>query len=124
MVENATQEPPSAAQHSEEGEDVRLLRSELATLEEKNEELENGGAYEDYDAALDEQGDIKIGGLTYSPSHVLKNVDEIAYNCGYSEYIASAIDENHERMEEIKNEIKEALEIAEDAKAYGKPESA
>ena len=41
---------------------------------------------EQYDELLDEQGDIKIGLLTYSPSDVLKAVDPIAYRVGLADY--------------------------------------
>ena len=41
-----------------------------------------------YDEMLDETNqEIKIGSLTYSPSQVLKAVDPIAYDIGFSEYI-------------------------------------
>ena len=38
-----------------------------------------------YDDILDEQGDIHIGSLSYSPSYVLKNVDPTAYQCGLND---------------------------------------
>lgn len=40
-----------------------------------------------YDEDIDEiSGDVQIGSLTYSASHVLKNVDPIAYRCGRSDW--------------------------------------
>ena len=39
-----------------------------------------------FDELLDEQGDIRIGTLTYSPSQVLKAVDPIAYRVGLSDF--------------------------------------
>jgi hypothetical protein len=39
-----------------------------------------------YRDALDEQGDIKIGSLSYSVSQVLKAVDPIAYRVGFSDF--------------------------------------
>lgn len=41
---------------------------------------------ESFDDALDQQGDIKIGSLTFSPSKVLRLCDPIAYNIGLDEY--------------------------------------
>ena len=38
-----------------------------------------------FDEMLDEEGDIHIGSLTYSPSWVLKQVDPIAYRTGINE---------------------------------------
>lgn len=49
-------------------------------------------ATETYDDMLDECYDeVKIGGLCYSPSYVLKNVDEIAYRCGVNDYADSLL---------------------------------
>jgi len=39
-----------------------------------------------FNEALDEQGEIKIGSLSYSPSWVLEQVDSTAYRIGLSEY--------------------------------------
>lgn len=46
-------------------------------------------AYEMWDDFLDEMETVKIGTLQYSPSRVLREVDEIAYWCGMLEYIDS-----------------------------------
>lgn len=40
-----------------------------------------------YDEALDEQGEVSIGTLTYQPSQVLKAVDPIAYRVGFSDWL-------------------------------------
>lgn len=39
-----------------------------------------------YVESLDEQGDIRIGSLTYAPSHVLRMTDPIAYRVGLSDF--------------------------------------
>lgn len=64
---------------------------------------------EQYDEMLDEQGDIHIGSLTYSPSQVLKEVDPIAYRCGFSDvqeyetrYVCPICEEEHEDFDEAK----------------------
>lgn len=56
-----------------------------------------------YDDMLDDAGPIEIGNLKYNPSHVLKTVDPIAYNCGFSdiqeyktEYECPICGENHD----------------------------
>ena len=47
-----------------------------------------------YDDLLDETaGEVRIGGLTYSASVVLKAVDPIAYRVGYSDWLDSELDE-------------------------------
>ena len=42
---------------------------------------------EEYDNFLDEvYGDVDIAGYTYRTSQILKEVDSIAYRCGFLEY--------------------------------------
>ena len=52
-------------------------------------------AYEMYDEMLDEcHEDVKVCGMTYNTSRVLKEVDPIAYRCGFSDY-TSHLEEDH-----------------------------
>ncbi len=59
---------------------------------------------EDYDDFLDEiSGDVVIGSLRYSASRVLKEIDPIAYNVGFSDfqeyedvYVCPLCDTEHE----------------------------
>jgi hypothetical protein len=53
--------------------------------------------------SLDEAGDIVIGSLRYSPSHVLKSVDPLAYEIGIDEYadFLGANEEEEEEEEEV-----------------------
>lgn len=47
-----------------------------------------------YDQMLDETNEqIVIGNLLYSPSDVLKAVDPIAYDIGFSEYVSYVMEE-------------------------------
>jgi len=44
-------------------------------------------AYEMYDEMLDEcHEDVKICGMLYNTSRALKDVDPIAYRCGFNDY--------------------------------------
>ena len=67
---------------------------------------------EEYKDALDEQGDVVIGNLHYSPSYVLREVDPTAYRCGLLDYIDSldvsddpAYKELEEELEILKDEL-------------------
>ena len=52
-------------------------------------------AYEMYDEMLDEcNEDVKICGMSYCTSRALKDVDPIAYRCGFSDYTASLEEDN------------------------------
>ncbi len=58
----------------------------------------------EYDDMLDECTPIvQIGTLEYSPSQVLKAVDEVAYELGFSEYVDS-------RREDVEDEVRTELE--------------
>lgn len=77
-------------------------------LEPKEIEVEQYSE-EDYDDMLDEQGDIVIGSLHYSPSQVLKEVDPIAYRVGLADiqeyetrYKCPICDEEHEDEDDAK----------------------
>ena len=51
-------------------------------------------AYERYDDMLDDGGDTLICGHFYQTSYCLKEIDEIAYRCGFSDYTASLEEDN------------------------------
>ena len=58
----------------------------------------------EYDDMLDECTPmVQIGTLEYSPSQVLKAVDEVAYELGFGEYVDS-------RREDIEEEVRDELE--------------
>ena len=52
-------------------------------------------AYEKYNDMLDEcHEDVKICGMTYNTSRALKEVDPIAYRCGFSDYTSHLEEDN------------------------------
>ena len=52
-------------------------------------------AYERYDDMLDEcYGEVKICGMSYCTSRALKEVDPIAYRCGFSDYTSHLEEDN------------------------------
>ena len=47
-------------------------------------------AEEMYDEMLDDcEGTVTLCGMTYSASHVLREVDPTAYRCGFNDYVDS-----------------------------------
>lgn len=40
-----------------------------------------------YDDHLDEYGDVEICGMQYCASYALKQVDPVAYTCGFNDYL-------------------------------------
>ena len=58
-------------------------------------------AHELYDEMLDEcHEDVKICGMTYTTSRALKDVDPIAYRCGFNDF-TSQLEEDHKYVEGI-----------------------
>jgi hypothetical protein len=49
--------------------------------------IDEDKAKEMYDEALDEQGEVKVGTLTFYPSQILKECDPIAYRVGFSDWL-------------------------------------
>lgn len=68
----------------------RVILADLAKqVEEKQAEI-NGFEYvsteSDYDDYLDQEGDVTVAGLTFSPSQIIKELDPTAYRCGKIDY--------------------------------------
>jgi len=51
------------------------------------EKITESQAEQMYDDMLDELQSIKIGTMSYPGSYVLKELDPIAYRCGFTEYL-------------------------------------
>jgi hypothetical protein len=87
------------------------MMSTFATDDKIEEEVESrldAIDESEYDDMLDECTPmIVIGVLEYSPSQVLKAVDEVAYELGFSEYVDS-------RREDIEAEVRAEYESQSD----------
>lgn len=79
---------------------IEELRAEI-----ENYEVDPYDFEEQYCDLLDECGPVKIGNLEYDSSHVLREVDPIAYRCGLIDYADSIeldeIQEYRELLEEL-----------------------
>ena len=64
------------------------------------DEVRNQCDDDSYDEFINESADeINIWGMHYSPSEVLKNVDPIAYRCGYDDYVNSVLSDADYELE-------------------------
>jgi prefoldin subunit 5 len=92
-----------------------------------NFEIDEDNYEEQYCEMLNEDGDIMIGSLRFTPSDVLNEMDPTAYSIGLSDYVDSldidddpeyeklkedleSLEENKERTEEMIEELEEELE--------------
>lgn len=92
---------------------IAALKKQIAELEDKidNFEIDEDKYDENYDEWLDEiYGEIMIGNISFLPSRILKELDPIAYRCGFSDYIDSLDIDDDEEYQELQTELEEAKE--------------
>ena len=97
--------------------EIRKMQSQIADKEKQQEQIElDPDDYEDqFDESLDDSiPEIEIGCLTYSPSHVLKNVDPTAYRCSLNDFIDSLDVEDSDEYKELQEEIDQLQSDIED----------
>ena len=93
------------------------LRLQVYNLESQQSKIElDPDDYEDqFDESLDDSiPEIEIGCLTYSPSHVLKNVDPVAYRCGLNDFVNSLDVEDSDEYKVLQEEIDQLQSDIED----------
>lgn len=90
------------------------ITEKQAEIEAKQREIDNfeidvDEHEEDFCNSLDEQGDVIIGSLHYSPSYVLREVDPTAYRCGLVDFVDSLDVSDDPGYKELEEEL-ESLE--------------
>jgi len=95
---------------------IKEIEEEIEKLKEEKDNWSEDDFVDQYDAMLNEQGEVKIGNLSYCPSRVLKEVDPIAYSCGLNDFADAPLTE---KQNEIENQItmfeSELMELREEA---------
>ena len=67
--------------------------------------VENGINEQEYDGMLDECHEmVTICGYEYYPSYALKNLDSVAYDCGFNDYKNSLLRDVEDEIERMENE--------------------
>ena len=97
--------------------EIRKMQSQIADKEKQQEQIElDPDDYEyQFDESLDDSiPEIEICCLTYSPSHVLKNVDPTAYRCGLNDFVDSLDVEDSDEYEALQEEIDQLKSDIED----------
>ena len=97
--------------------EIRKMQALIANKEKQQNQIElDPDDYEDqFDESLDDSiPEIEIGCLTYSPSHVLKNVDPVAYRCGLNDFIDSLDVEDDDEYKALQEEIDQLQSDIED----------
>ncbi len=96
--------------------EIRKMQALIADKEKQQSqsELDPDDFADQFDELLDESGEIEIGCLTYSPSHVLKIVDPTAYRCGLNDFIDSLDVEDSDEYKALQEEIDQLQSDIED----------
>ena len=93
------------------------IAAKQAEIEAKQREINNfeidiDEHEDDFCNSLDEQGDVIIGSLHYSLSHVLREIDPTAYRCGLNDFVDSlevSDDPGYKELEEELETLKDEL---------------
>ena len=97
--------------------EIRKLQDQIKDKESQQNSIElDPDNYEDqFDESLDDSiPEIEIGCLTYTPSHVLKNVDPTAYRCGLNDFVDSLDVEDSDEYKALQEEIDQLKSDIED----------
>ena len=97
--------------------EIRKMQSQIADKEKQQSqiELDPDDFADQFDDSLDNSiPEIEIGCLTYSPSHVLKNVDPTAYRCSLNDFVDSLDVEESDEYKALQEEIDQLKSDIED----------
>ena len=97
--------------------EIRKMQALIADKEKQQNQIEidPDDFADQFDESLDESiPEIEIGCLTYSPSHVLKNVDPVAYRCGLNDFVDSLDIEDSDQYKALQEEIDQLQALIED----------
>ena len=67
-------------------------------------------AYERFDDMLDESGPVVIAGLEFSPSAILKEMDQIAYDTGFNDYMDSMDIDTDDLLEDEDSDFDDSMD--------------
>lgn len=97
--------------------EIRKMQAMISDKEKQQDqiELDPDDFADQFDEMLDESiPEIEIGCLTYSPSHVLKNVDPTAYRCSLNDFVDSLDVEDSDEYKALQEEIDQLKSDIED----------
>jgi len=98
----------------------RQIKSKQAEID--NFEIDPDEFEEQYCEMLDSEGPVKVAGLTFDASAIIREMDPTAYRCGLNDYVDSIdkadckdYQELEEQLEELENELSDLEEELENA---------
>lgn len=96
--------------------EIRKMQAQIADKEKQqsNIEIDPDDFADQFDELLDESGEIEVSSFTYSPSHILKNVDPTAYRCCLNDFVDSLDVEDSDEYKDLQEEIDQLKSDIED----------
>jgi predicted ribosome quality control (RQC) complex YloA/Tae2 family protein len=89
----------------------KLEELKAAIVEKKREidtfELDVDDYEDQYCECLDEEGPVKVAGLTFDVSTIIRELDPTAYRCGLNDYVDSIEKEETEEYKKLEEELEE-----------------
>jgi hypothetical protein len=67
-------------------------------------------AYERFDDMLDESGPVVIAGIEFSPSIILKEMDPIAYDTGFNDYMDACDIDTDDLLEDEDSDFDDSMD--------------
>ena len=68
-------------------------------------------AYERFDDMLDESGPVVIAGIEFSPSAILKEMDPIAYDTYFNDYMDACDINTDDLLEDEESDFDDAMDV-------------
>jgi hypothetical protein len=88
--------------------EIEELKEKISDKEDEIKILEANENEDEYDEYLDDVfGDCEVAGMKMQTSRVLKEMDEVAYNQGMSEFNDNKISELHDELNDLKSDLKD-----------------
>lgn len=90
---------------------IEAKKAEVAAKQNEIDsfELDIDDYVEQYEEALNSEGEVKVAGLTFYPADIIKELDPTAYRCGLNDYVDGIDKGNDDKFIELEDEL-EALE--------------
>lgn len=70
-------------------------------------ELDPDDFIDQYEEMLNEEGPVKVAGLTFEASQIIKELDPTAYRCGLNDFVDSLDKEDTEEYQKLEEELEE-----------------
>ena len=87
-----------------------MTRREELEKEIENFELDPDDYKDNYKEMLNEEGPVKVCGLTFDPAYIVEELDPTAYRCGLIDYVDAIDKDDDPKYRALVDELEELEE--------------